>query len=74
MQAVENIFHAPSNFNFTSLINKSTIVGAEDHRGFIPYLVEKIKKSLESDEPYEQIVHVGDRRGNLLCRLKEELL
>ena len=74
MQALENIFHTPSNFNVTSLINKLTINGAEDRYRLIPYLVEKIKKSLESDEPDEQIIHVGDRRGNLLCRLKEELL
>ena len=75
IKAVENLFHAPSNFNITSLINRWTMSrGNEEDNGLIAYLLERVKNSMQNDCELYQIAHMGDRRGNLLCRLKEELL
>ena len=74
MQAVENIFHAPSNFNATSIIDRRTL-NNDDDKGLIPYLLEKVKNSMAiEDDSEDKLFHVGDSRGDLLCRLKEELL
>ena len=66
------IFHAPSNFNASSMIDRSTLA-SEDPYEIIPKLIKKAKKAMEDGE-LDQIVHLGDRRGSLLCRLKGELL
>lgn len=70
MSVLENFVCLPSKLNVQSLISSSTITN-EDRWELIPYLVERLKESLEDPD---KIVLLRDERGHLIQRLAEENL
>ena len=70
MDILENFVCLPSKLNVQSLISSSTMTN-DDKEELIPYLLERLKESLEDPD---KIVLLGDERGHFIQRLAEENL